>query len=89
MHKKIKLAIVDNQSLFRQGLALLVGGLKRVNVIMEASNGQELIEKLKSQVPDVILMDLKMPKMNGLRATYWYKIRYFYSCLFDNKAGTF
>ena len=58
--EKIKLAIVDDQKLFLEGLRYIVKTFNDIEVILEASNGRELIELIPSKMPDVILMDLKM-----------------------------
>lgn len=76
MNKKVKLAIVDDHCLFREGLASLVDKFDWVDLIMEANNGKELIEQLQNHEPDVILMDLKMPIMDGLKATAYVRQEY-------------
>lgn len=65
----IKLAIADDQVLFRKGLASITGDFDIVDSIVEANNGRELIELLQTFKPEVILMDLKMPEMDGIEAT--------------------
>jgi DNA-binding NarL/FixJ family response regulator len=73
---KIKLAIVDDQVLFRKGLKLLISSFEKVELIIQASNGQELLDAIEKEQPDVILMDLKMPVMDGLEATEKVKATY-------------
>ena len=73
---KIKLAIVDDQVLFRKGLKLLISSFEEVELIIQASNGQELLDAIEKEQPDVILMDLKMPVMDGLEATEKVKATY-------------
>lgn len=72
----IKLAITDDQVLFVKGLRLLMNSFDNIEIIIEAHNGQELLDALQNQQPDVILMDLKMPVMDGLEATEKVKASY-------------
>src|SRR5438067_2042504 len=67
--KTIKIVVTDDHTLFRQGIAELLNQQDGFKVIAEAANGQELIEILEKKVPDVILMDISMPVMNGIVAT--------------------
>lgn len=69
MAKPIKIAIADDHSLFRKGLMALMNDFEGFEVIFEAENGHDLIKKLKSELPDLILMDLMMPGMDGIEAT--------------------
>jgi len=67
----IKLAIADDEALFRAGMSFILTRVKNFEIIFEAENGSDLIEKLKvaPEKPDVILMDLKMPLLNGVEST--------------------
>lgn len=65
----IKVAIVDDQSLVRSGLAMILGNEDDIDIVAEASNGHEAISVAQSHQPDVILMDIRMPEMDGLQAT--------------------
>lgn len=65
----ISLLIVDDHPFFREGLLRVLAGEKDVQVIGEAGDGEESIEKAQSLQPDVILMDINLPRMNGLEAT--------------------
>ena len=67
--KKINLAVVDDQNLFRKGLIGLLDEFNDLSVMLEASNGMELLDKLKSDRPDVILLDIEMPIMDGIETT--------------------
>ena len=67
--KKIKILIVDDHTLVRDGIRALLGLIADVEVVGEAINGKEALEKVDQLVPDVVLMDLAMPIMGGLEAT--------------------
>jgi len=66
---EIKIMIVDDHSLFRNGLKLLLANAGNFTVIAEASNGKEFLEFLNRTNPDIILMDIDMPEMDGIEAT--------------------
>jgi DNA-binding NarL/FixJ family response regulator len=67
--KKPDIIIVDDHLIFRQGLKSLITIENIANVIAEASNGIEFIGLLSSHRPDLVLMDIDMPQMNGIEAT--------------------
>jgi DNA-binding NarL/FixJ family response regulator len=69
MAKSIKLVIVDDHGLFRNGLKLLLNTTQLVQVVGEASNGVEFLELIKTNQPDIVLMDIDMPVMDGIEAT--------------------
>lgn len=66
---RLRVLIVDDSPLFRQGLNSLLSGHPDMQVIGEASNGSEALDKARETVPDVILMDILMPVCDGLKAT--------------------
>lgn len=72
----IKLVICDDQEVVCQGLKAILGTAENLKVIGIASNGQEALDLIVESVPDVILMDLKMPVMNGIQATKEIKQRF-------------
>lgn len=74
--KKYKLAVVDDQKLFRQGLISMLNEFSGLKVIIEAENGRDLIEAMKKSKPDVILLDLEMPVMDGIETTEAVRKRY-------------
>jgi DNA-binding NarL/FixJ family response regulator len=65
----IRVLLVDDQALFREGLETLLSVHKDIQVVGNASNGQEAVEVAAKVHPDVVLMDVRMPVMNGVRAT--------------------
>lgn len=65
----IQYIIADDHQIFRQGLKFSLSKDKALQCVGEAGNGTELMQLLQSTRPDVILMDLKMPEMDGLEAT--------------------
>jgi DNA-binding NarL/FixJ family response regulator len=66
---KIRLAIVDDYEMARKALIRLLNLDGDWEIVIEAENGIDLIEKLNQSIPDIILMDIQMPKMNGIEAT--------------------
>ncbi len=65
---KSKIIIVDDHRLFRSGLKYILNEIPEIEVIGEASNGKEFLELLKYLNPDLVLMDISMPEMNGVEA---------------------
>jgi DNA-binding NarL/FixJ family response regulator len=69
MIKKIKLLIVDDQELFREGLMTLLSVQKDFEIVGQSNSGEEAIFVATKVMPEVILMDLRMPGMGGVEAT--------------------
>ena len=65
----IRVAVVDDQTLVRSGFAMVLNHQDDIEVVAEAGTGLEAIEAAASHRPDVILMDIRMPEMDGLEAT--------------------
>src|SRR5450432_3181326 len=66
---KIKIAIADDYKIFREGLKVGLSADENLQVTMEADNGEDLLKALETAIPDVIIMDLKMPILDGMEAT--------------------
>lgn len=66
---KIKIAIADDYKIYRDGLKVGLAADDNLQVISEADNGEELLASFEKELPDVIIMDLKMPLMDGMEAT--------------------
>jgi len=64
----IRVLTVDDHALIREGIAALIANQKDMRLVGEASNGREAIEQFRSHRPDITLMDLQMPEMNGIDA---------------------
>jgi len=69
MEEKLKIFIVDDHEFFRNGLKMVVNRLKYAKVTGEASNGKEFLDLLTKEEPDIVLIDIQMPLMNGIDAT--------------------
>lgn len=68
MTKKIRILAVDDHPLLREGIAAAISGEDDIELIAEAVNGRQAIELFRHHRPDVTLMDLQMPDMNGIEA---------------------
>ncbi|WP_002151354.1 response regulator [Bacillus cereus] len=65
----IRIMIVDDQSLIRDGLAMILNLRPELEVVGTASDGDEVVQKVKQLQPEIILMDIRMPRMNGVEGT--------------------
>lgn len=73
---KIRVLIVDDHAMVRQGIATFIELQDDVELVGEAANGREAIARVEELKPDVVLMDLVMPEMDGVTATREIKVRY-------------
>ncbi|WP_435969239.1 response regulator [Streptomyces sp. Qhu_M48] len=65
----IRVLIVDDQIMVREGFSVLLGAMPDIEVVGEAVNGREAIAQVAALHPDVVLMDIRMPELNGIEAT--------------------
>ncbi|MBE1442912.1 response regulator transcription factor [Paenibacillus sp. OAS669] len=68
-HHKIKVLLADDQTMIRQGFSYVIGLQSDMQLVGEASDGQEAIDLTSQLQPDVILMDIQMPRKSGIEAT--------------------
>jgi DNA-binding NarL/FixJ family response regulator len=74
--KPIRVAIVDDHYFFRQGVRDVLNAEPGITVVAESGDGQEALEMLKAVQPDVVLMDVNLPTLNGLQVTQQIKNEY-------------
>ena len=67
--KKLRVLLADDHKVVRDGLRLLIDGQRDMRVVGEAGNGKEALQQARDLKPDVVVMDLSMPELNGLQAT--------------------
>ena len=65
----IRVAVIDDQALVRAGFAMVLGHQADIEIVAEGANGHEAIEAARLHRPDVMIMDIRMPEMDGLEAT--------------------
>jgi DNA-binding NarL/FixJ family response regulator len=65
----IRVLIADDQMMVREGFSVLLNAMPDIEVAGEAVNGREAVEKVRELRPDVVLMDIRMPELNGIEAT--------------------
>ncbi|WP_299823996.1 response regulator transcription factor [uncultured Pontibacter sp.] len=75
-YQPFTLAIADDHTLFRKGVMEILKAYDEIHLIADACNGAELIEKIENKLPDIVMLDLEMPEMDGI-ATSRYLISKF------------
>src|SRR6202048_5208582 len=64
----IKIAIADNHKIFRDGIKMALKGKEYLRILWEAEDGKDLMHKMQLKRPDVLLMDIRMPEVDGVNA---------------------
>ncbi|SEP14715.1 response regulator [Trujillonella endophytica] len=67
--RAVRVVLVDDDPLVRAGLRMILGGAPDIDVVAEAADGQDAVDVVLREAPDVVLMDIRMPRMDGLAAT--------------------
>ena len=62
----IKFAIADDHKIFRDGIKMALGGRPHLKLIWEAEDGKDMMHKLTIKKPDILLMDIRMPELDGI-----------------------
>ena len=75
-NSKIKVLVAEDQELVRKSLEIILGNQETIELIGAVSNGQEVIRFIRGSLPDVIIMDIRMPKMDGVTCTRIIKDQY-------------
>ena len=69
MKKKIRILLADDHVIVRQGFRMILAAQPDMEILGEASNGREAVEQAERLQPDVVVMDVAMPELNGIEAT--------------------
>ncbi|TCJ17871.1 response regulator transcription factor [Flaviaesturariibacter flavus] len=67
-HQQIRVALADDHKIFRDGIRMALTGRNFLQIIWEAEDGKDLLHKMKLKQPDVLLMDIRMPELDGANA---------------------
>lgn len=70
------MAIADDHNLFRKGVLELLKAFDEITLLADASNGAELLEKIEHNLPDVVMLDLEMPEMDGVATSRYLLSKY-------------
>ena len=65
----IRVLVADDQMMVREGFSVLLNAMPGIEVVGEAVNGREAVDRVRELAPDVVLMDIRMPELNGIEAT--------------------
>lgn len=76
VYQPITLAIADDHVLLRKGILELFKAFPEIKVVADASNGAELLDKIENNLPDVIILDLEMPEMDGVQTARYLLSKY-------------
>ena len=71
MREPVRVLIVDDDALVRAGLTMMLDGADGIAVVGEAGDGDEVVRAIEACGPNVVLMDLRMPRVDGIVATSW------------------
>ncbi len=74
--KKIRIVMADDHDVVRLGISALLSTISDFEVVGQASDGEAAVAAVKKHVPDVVILDLEMPKMSGVEAARIIKLRY-------------
>jgi DNA-binding NarL/FixJ family response regulator len=69
VRERIRVLVVDDDALVRAGLQLMLAGTEEIEIVGEAADGAEVPAAVAAHAPDVVLMDIRMPGVDGLAAT--------------------
>src|SRR5690349_19339723 len=69
MNKRTRILLADDHRMVRRGFSLILQGQDDFEVVGEAGNGREVLEQAKLLQPDLVIMDVSMPELNGIEAT--------------------
>jgi DNA-binding NarL/FixJ family response regulator len=75
-YQPLTLAIADDHNLFRKGVLELLKAFPEITLVADASNGAELLEKIEAALPDVVMLDLEMPEMDGMQTSRYLLSKY-------------
>ena len=70
MNRPIRVLLVDDDAMVRAGLSMMLDGTDGITIVGEAADGREVPAAVDASAPDVVLMDIRMPGMNGIAATF-------------------